>query len=721
LESREHSSDDLEAAYSAWMTALLRAIGGGKADVHELLSPLLDDGSPFKKEKAAKSTVRQWFNRGTLPNNSKGRVVDALCEIMAKHVPEAPPGAVPGLSFFETLEALRKARESNQKAGRKFADATEGLYLNGALRFRPIPIKNLDELELNLGSSIFDGALPPYCRREVDAELLAALEDDTQKIVVLVGPPKAGKTRSLLEALKKSKHAPLDILWLDASTKDSIEQVANHVLGKDANNAVVMLDDLQSFKLSNEATFNLAVLNSLKKARKIVATLHSANAHAWSQVNVTNDFDSVESFLSASHGVRKAFLEKTIVLESNLSDEELDSAKLTLLGSNPNSLGRLGEYFSATEVLQERAKKILTGNDVYELAFLNALIAAKIIWPGGIDIDEIKALVRNEIESNTNSPWVEEYWLNLLKSFTRGLTAKSPHALMMRVAGDRRVYSIFDGVWQTVRPEKFEITYSAPPLVFTIDEIISIADSGYVQQALTILEQLKTDEQYYKFGWLGILNGELENYDLAEKFYHQALEHAKNESEMTVIFPKLAWTYLSKGDLDNAQAYFLKSKNVGHIARFYFHNGNFAEAENWLRKAMVSGDLEAGGLLGIALKRMNRDDEAIPFLEDALLRGSGPESVWLHKIYLDKKDVEKAIWVSKKAISLGIQKHFIILGRLQMQLGDYGGAEENFVRAVNSPSKTDAYRHLALLYGQMGLAEESERYSELFINATKND
>ncbi len=75
-----------------------------------------------------------------------------------------------------------------------------------------------------------DGELPPYVAREADLSLDERLEiafdadeaDWRNRLIVVAGPPKSGKTRSMLNRLKASewKGCPVIVLSLGARLRE---------------------------------------------------------------------------------------------------------------------------------------------------------------------------------------------------------------------------------------------------------------------------------------------------------------------------------------------------------------------------------------------------------------------------------------------------------------------------------------------------------------------
>jgi tetratricopeptide (TPR) repeat protein len=98
-----------------------------------------------------------------------------------------------------------------------------------------------------------DGALPQYLPRLVDAELQAAIQvalaDPDKWFVVVVGSSKAGKSRTLFEALRRCDGSAAPLLLVAPEDSLAVEFLLGHGLGPsiDDEPAVLWLDDIEPF------------------------------------------------------------------------------------------------------------------------------------------------------------------------------------------------------------------------------------------------------------------------------------------------------------------------------------------------------------------------------------------------------------------------------------------------------------------------------------------
>jgi len=159
-------------SYKAWMAAALEAAGGKYSKLHRELTS--NFGINYHNDNGG-AIVRTWFyDRLTLPNDTKWPMLSSLISFIDEHVPYPPRGTIAGISFADNVKYLAEIRFSNQLRGRKVDDVNKSLFETGALAFPVCKFIELDEVEdLALGSSVFHGELPPYCSREKDNEIIS--------------------------------------------------------------------------------------------------------------------------------------------------------------------------------------------------------------------------------------------------------------------------------------------------------------------------------------------------------------------------------------------------------------------------------------------------------------------------------------------------------------------------------------------------------------------
>jgi len=147
------------------------------------------------------------------------------------------------------------------------------------------PARRADELDLvaggpQLGSWLADNDLPDYVARDFDAVLdeRLALAAVGGGFLVLVGDPKAGKTRSLLQALARTMGERR--VWApNPHASEPLSVLAAHVNGPhadtDAHTIVIVLDDLHQYLATGRGLLSDHELDALTAAGVVVtATLH---------------------------------------------------------------------------------------------------------------------------------------------------------------------------------------------------------------------------------------------------------------------------------------------------------------------------------------------------------------------------------------------------------------------------------------------------------------
>ena len=129
--------------------------------------------------------------------------------------------------------------------------------------------------------------MPPYVPRDIDDELTQMLKSDD--FVLLVGPSKAGKTRTAYEALLRA--APLTPMVVPrAEDLRTIVEVLKSWSGRPSR-AVLWLDDLNEFLNKGTLTWRVVDAALRELGMQIVATMRS---------NKFNDFKKTTTISAAT-------------------------------------------------------------------------------------------------------------------------------------------------------------------------------------------------------------------------------------------------------------------------------------------------------------------------------------------------------------------------------------------------------------------------------------
>ncbi len=268
---------------------------------------------------------------------------------------------------------------------------------------KPLPLAKVDPFEIGVfpseiaeESARHKGA-PEYVKRRLDGELEKAFEqptlDRSGRLVVLRGDPKAGKSRTLWEAVRQCEGRRLVALRAPdpaveasrpaaepLSTLLSLERALSKVHGRDL---VFWIDDAHDHLDKGLTRDNLRRLVERYPQAIIAATIHSA------RLDAIRDFDRELHKL-----MRQPFDE--LLLEARLDTAELQRAKERYPGvTEDTDLERLPELFAAVRQLIDRYQLSKAEQPVGV-----AVAAAAIAWqragmpPGSIDREALKALTK---------------------------------------------------------------------------------------------------------------------------------------------------------------------------------------------------------------------------------------------------------------------------------------------------------------------------------------
>ncbi|WP_328296513.1 tetratricopeptide repeat protein [Streptomyces sp. NBC_00435] len=238
----------------------------------------------------------------------------------------------------------------------------------------------------------------PYIERGIDKPLRDLLLDDEaleaqQRIVVVRGDPKAGKSRTLYEALKAT-HPTRPMVALRTPLETDIESPAHRPLAtlaamhgvaicRDSAPVVVWIDDAQRHLQRGFTRDNLRVLRERYPDVIIAVTLHNS---------AQPQFDKFDEPLGRL--LRRA--SRHTELSSVLERDELAQARLRYsLEAQPDQhVARLPELFAAVNILQRRYQDHQHDDSVGV-----AIVQAAVNWrrtgmPSAIDEKSLQALSR---------------------------------------------------------------------------------------------------------------------------------------------------------------------------------------------------------------------------------------------------------------------------------------------------------------------------------------
>jgi len=325
------------------------------------------------------------------------------------------------------------------------SNENEQLWEVGALSFPVCSAEDLPLAQLRLGSYLYDGELPAYVNRDIDSTISRLVRDVDVSLVLISGPPKSGKTRSLVNAITSSPGHGKAIYWLN-SHPASVHEFLERFDEFGSEDRLIVLDDLQRFGLGTPGKFSLRQLGDLRSRGKVIGTVHDEALANWRLDGV--DHRSTMS-TSPGYSVSREIEKACVHIDSRLSDSELKGA-LERLGLDPfEHLGIecLAAYMAAGDLHFAQFDKLSKGS-AFEIAVFDSLLTAQIMAPQGVTLHQLKTLTKYYLVSKSaNSPWLDRKWDDLIDSITQGASPGSFHAMMMRAWDDVDRFHLMDYVW----------------------------------------------------------------------------------------------------------------------------------------------------------------------------------------------------------------------------------------------------------------------------------
>lgn len=450
----------LERDYRTWVAALLALAPSRPALIVEILKKYLQAELGLSKKAdlpedlvPLPDTVKKWATRGSIPADPVIR--RALVRAVEESGLDRPKGLASAEKFSWVLNRLVQLRAQSPHWDLGMDEDRE-LFSSGALRFPVQTVQDLDLEHLGLGSFLFEGKVPPYVNRAAEKEVLNFFENQSSGILVIEGPPKSGKTRLLIEAALSSKSARhMKTYWissLDGALGSFLKTVGN----RRSRQRLIVLDDLQQFKLSlHTEDLNLRSLSKLAEHGRVVITKHSSPRFRFKH---SDFFDSLRSEKSnkanfSSTAETVSFVE----LPEELDETELDSTMRVLDRLlTREQASHLGAFLSSG---RELLAIFLDSRDEDLLgeAIFSAVIDARILYRHGFSKEELRILARTRLQSlSPNAAWSDLVFEQRLLRLTIGVTPKSPHAILKWHAAEEK-FRLFDYIWSELGLEDWSL------------------------------------------------------------------------------------------------------------------------------------------------------------------------------------------------------------------------------------------------------------------------
>lgn len=639
----EYSAADCQASYQAWLKTLVEQLGSSGELHRKITQAKYGDPEWAELRSVSSQTVRNWVNRGSLPSAEKTTVISRLDELVETNVKKIPDKAIP-LSFSDTVSLLRQHRDKNSKIENDEVSLIDEDYVV----YEPELIANFD---LNatrlLGSRLNNGAVPTYCQRDADSQIIRALNDANKPLVLISGPPKSGKTRSLLENLKLSTLGNAKLFWANPFT-ESIDALIEKLDPNHNQNTVVVLDDLQRFNFGHFG-LDLKKMKLLQARSKVVGTVHDSILERWNLAQ--SEFKDSQAFLPSPR-LAEHFKENAIGLDNELSQQELLTAETTLGMEieDATQLRFLPAYMASVDALIKKAEVLRTGT-IYESQLIESLLECRLLYPDGFELDELKEINKADLTQRfPTNIWDDGFFRDALQAVTQPLTRGAPHAILTRTLDNENHYSLSDFVWEAFRLKKFSWQH----LDLEKFDIGTLATTcfyeGIYDATKSLLESKEDELESFEFGLLGLANQYLGRPQDAEKYFRRSINEGSFEFAGELLDLMLAQgrnteaydlvLSIAESDLDEsacnvgglacravndfnqAAIFWKKFPNspdcLDNLGALEYYKGNVALSEQYFRQAIECSDNDGSSKARLAhtLFSQRRTSEALELIED---------------------------------------------------------------------------------------------------------
>lgn len=455
--------------------------------------------------------VRGWMGKyAKLPSHPF--ILESLTQVFEDSIPDEVK------AFQDTVQKLRQLRANSQNAAKGELQRAQLLRLNGHLAFEPVSALELNLESLALGSWLSAGAAPPYTSRDVDDQVLSAIDDEHTKLLILKGPPKSGKTRSLIENLRRSRYRDSPIYWL-APTAEALDEFTRLVPASTTSRAVIVLDDLQRFQPSSSLTDTR--VKSLMERGLVLCTIHESSIDLW-RLQLVHHEDSTS--LGPSSELIDMLDRASIVINSQFNETEIAATQSNLnLEDFPDSdYTHFPSWAASVEQLSSLAKSMTV--KPFNKAVFASILDARVLFPGGIDLETLSALTKSRYrELNPNAVWTQSAWDSALELVTSGVSVGSRHAILMRTVEAADTFLLMDALWERLQPGEWEPPNLKEIGLTRLDAAAAAKDAGLHSSSLAILTQDTSALQPKELELLAYLYSIDNAYSAAKKYYARAI------------------------------------------------------------------------------------------------------------------------------------------------------------------------------------------------------
>jgi TPR repeat protein len=220
-----------------------------------------------------------------------------------------------------------------------------------------------------------------------------------------------------------------------------------------------------------------------------------------------------------------------------------------------------------------------------------------------------------------------------------------------------------------------------------IEKVNVFIEQGNYQKAFESLKSIENKEDSMMFLILGFLYENLEKYELAEKYYLQAIEKGHVEAMFN-----LGNLYKDQGKFDLAEKYWFQAIEKGDV-KAMFNLGNLYKdqekyelAEKYWFQAIEKGDVKAMFNLGLLYDDQGKFDLAEKYWLQAIGKGDVKAMFNIGSLYFiqEKDDLAEKYWLQaiekghvKAMFNLSLSYYYKNINKEQVKnwINQYGGIE----------------------------------------------
>lgn len=644
------------------------------------------------------SKVAAWIARSSIPTidgvpfDDRRLVVDALIEVVDLHV-----GTLDGLPpFSRVVDDLRGLRARSRHRSRPVQKPSVPVLVDPKS-----PGSALDGLRLGLGSWVTPDTVPDHVPRAVDRELRDRLERALtapagwDRLVVITGSPKVGKTRSAFEAIRSLARDRR--VWWPVLRRGVL---AGLMSPAPDDEVVIVLDDLQVLDPAMPDELSADLLFALvQRAGAVVCTIHSAALSTWT-LNAVG-----ERHRPYDRRLVEQLTQRSIRVAATLTKEESSQPSPTLARLHDAGFGlehlRLAEALAAVEHLHALCEVARADDDhVTRWPLTLAGVDAHHLLPGGATSEELTFLFMlrwGALHPGTDYPTDIQ---DAIRWATRTIgTPGSPHSVLMKTPSATSAddeFRLLDALADRLEPVWDPLHLR--PLPGMPDRLLfacayKLRGSHDSQPWIEAMSRPFRHDLLAMIGRNAELRGEVE---VAKVRYEAACDLATGEAnlflgrlllaegavaEATIVLERLVAAdevaaHLRGSGLfelalaaggsaggDSARLLYERAASFGDGRALYnlgvwdLDDRNLAAAWNWFEQAEAAGVPEATvvlarlereqGLVRDGLTR--REDSLLPLAEGGFV--DAIEEAWQYAI-ASESDPERRRWASPKASAL---------------------------------------------------------------------